>query len=240
MLARTGRRTAPCHARCRATGVLIVISITTTNDDLAFLRNLLDSDRGIAKRRKFGILYFVSGIAWAPSVLLEWAQLSKMVLISREWIRYAYLASTLILVVAMVYAFWRDRNAGPKTTANRAFSAAFAGIGYSYLVVLAMLVNLASQRGNDVFYLVYAVVLFAGQGAGWYVAWALQRQAWLAFVAVGWYTAALIAGLNVLSLPNFLLATSISLLLLMAVPGWVMMQKSSARKISPNVDHTQP
>jgi hypothetical protein len=217
-----------------------MISNTTTTDDLAFLRNLLDSDRGVAVRRKFGIVYFVSGIAWAPTVLLEWAQLSKLMLISREWIQYAYLASLLILVGALVYICWPDRRAGPKTTANRAFSAAFAGIGYSHLVVLAMLINLAAQRGNDVFYLIYSVVVFAGQGAGWYVAWALQRQSWLAFVAVGWYTAALIAGLNVLSLPNFLLATGISLLLLMAVPGWVMMQKANTRKTSSNVERTQP
>lgn len=240
MFACTGRSVAVCRIARSAAGVLIVISNTTTTDDLSFLRNLLDSDRGIAMRRKFGIVYFVSGIAWGPTVLLEWAQLSKLVLISREWIQYAYLASMLVLVVAMVYPFWPDRGAGPKTTANRAFSAAFAGIGYSYLVILAMLVNLASQKGSGVFYLIYGVVVFAGQGTGWYVAWALQRQAWLAFVAVGWYAGALIAGLNVLSLPNFLLATGISLLLLMAVPGWVMLQKSNPRKTSPNVERTQP
>jgi hypothetical protein len=217
-----------------------MITDTTTSDDLAFLRKLIDSDRGVAMRRKFGTVYFVSGIVWAPSVLVEWLQLSNLLLISREWIQYAYLATMLIFVVAMVYLVWPNRSAGPKTTANRAFSAAFAGIGYSYLVVLAMLIHLASQRGNGVVYLIYAVVVFAGQGAGWYVAWALQRQAWLAFVAVGWYAAALIAGLNVLSLPSFLLVTGISLLLLMAVPGWVMMQKSNARKLSSNIERAQP
>src|SRR5262245_56378210 len=82
-------RASAQHVARRAAGVLTVIS-DTTNDDLAFLRNLLDGDYGAKVRRKFGIVYFFSGAVWAPYLLFEWLQVSKFASIPQEWVRAAW------------------------------------------------------------------------------------------------------------------------------------------------------
>jgi hypothetical protein len=205
-----------------------VISDTpTTTDDLAFLRNLLEGDRGTEMRRKFGVVYLLCGVVWPPYLLLAWVQMAKLAPISEVWTQRAWLAAMILFVGGMIWGLIPTRGI-PKTTSNRAFTAAFAGIGYSYLVMLVVLIYLSYERKNGLFALIYAVVVFAGQGAGWYVAWVLQRQAWLGIVAIGWYVAALITGLNLLNTANFLLIAAISMLLLMALPGFIMMQKSQA------------
>lgn len=203
----------------------------TSQDDLAFMRSLLDGDRGAEMRRRFGVGYFLCGVLWAPYVLLVWVQASKLAPIPEEWTQRVWLIVMILFIVSMIWGMRPTRGVS-KTTSNRAFSATFAGIGFNYLVVLAVLLYLTYERKSGLFILIYAVVVFAGQGAGWYVAWVLQRQAWYAIVAVGWYVAALITGLNLLNLPNFLLAAGISLLLLMALPGFIMMQRSRAESVA--------
>ena len=62
--------------------------------------------------------------------------------------------------------------------------------------MLAVLMWAAYKLNNGVFIVIYCVVVFAGQGAGWYVFWVLRRESWIALVAIGWYLAALITGLQ--------------------------------------------
>jgi hypothetical protein len=38
----------------------------TVEDDLAYLRSVVDSDRGAHVRYKFGVVYLVSGLVWGP------------------------------------------------------------------------------------------------------------------------------------------------------------------------------
>jgi hypothetical protein len=208
-----------------------VISETSTNqDDLAFLRNLLQGDSGTEMRRKFGVVYLLSGVVWAPYMLLQWLRAANLATISEAWAQRAWLIAMVVFAAAMIWGMWPTHRVS-KTTSNRAFAAAFAGIGYSYLVLLAVLFNLTYQRQNGLFILIYAVVVFAGQGAGWYVAWMLQRQAWFGVVAIGWYAAALITGLSLLDMAYFLLACGVSMILFMAIPGFILMQKPRPKAI---------
>lgn len=205
----------------------MMTNMSTNQDDLAYLPNLLEGDRGAEMRHKFGVVYLLCGVVWVPYILLVWAQMTKLAPISEVWTGRAWLIAMILFIGSMIWGLMPKR-AVSKTTSNRAFGAAFAGIGYSYLVMLTVLVYLSYERKNGIFALIYAVVVFAGQGAGWYVAWVLQRQAWFGIVAIGWYVAALITGLNVLNIENFLLCAAVSMLVLMALPGFVMIQKSVA------------
>jgi hypothetical protein len=210
----------------------VTTDTSTNQDDLAFLRNLLEGDRGAEMRHKFGIVYVLCGVVWVPYVLLVWVQMTKLAPIAEVWTQRAWLMAMILFVGSMIWGLMPKQRVVSRTTSNRAFGAAFAGIGYMYLVLLAVLMYLSYERKNGIFALLYAVVVFAGQGAAWYVAWVLQRQAWFGVVAIGWYVAALITGLNVLNLPNFLLCAAVSMILLMALPGFILIQRSRAASVT--------
>ena len=69
----------------------------------------------------------------------------------------------------------------------------------------------------------YACIVFALQGAGWLVAYTLRRRIWLLGVALGWFASAIVTAF-LIGTETFVLACALSLLLFMALPGYVMMQ----------------
>jgi hypothetical protein len=196
----------------------------TVEDDLAYLRSVVDSDRGAHVRYKFGVVYLVSGLVWGPYGLIIWANMGWFTL-GKQLNGLLWLIVMVLFFGAMAWSAWGGRRAPRDTVPTRAFSAAFAGIGMSYLVMLTVLMWAAHKLNNGVFVIVYCVVVFAGQGAGWYVFWVLRREPWIALVAIGWYVAALLTGFN-MRMPDFLLYMGLSMLLLMALPGWLMIRRN--------------
>ena len=189
----------------------------TVEDDLAYLRRVVDSDRGARVRFKFGVVYLVCGLLWGPYALIVRAVNIGLLKMSKETNGLLWLVVMVLFFGAVAWSAWRGRGEPRDTMPTRAFSAAFAGIGISYLVMHAVLMWVAHKQQSGVFIVIYCVVVFAGQGAGWYVFWVLRREPWIALVAIGWYLAALITGLN-MHMPDFVLCMGISMLLLMALP----------------------
>ena len=194
-------------------------------DDLAYLRSVVDSDRGARVRYKFGVVYLISGLVWGPYGLIIWAANMGWFTMGKQLNGLLWLVVMVLFFGAMAWSAWGGRRAPRDTVPTRAFSAAFAGIGMSYLVMLTVLMWAAHKLHNGVFIIVYCVVVFAGQGAGWYVLWVLRREPWIALVAIGWYVAALVTGFN-MRMPDFLLYMGLSMLLLMALPGWLMIRRN--------------
>jgi hypothetical protein len=197
----------------------------TVEDDLAYLRSVVDSDRGAHVRYKFGVVYLVSGLVWGPYGLIIWAANMGWFTLGKQLNGLLWLIVMVLFFGAMAWSAWGGRRAPRDTVPTRAFSAAFAGIGMSYLVMLTVLMWAAHKLNNGVFVIVYCVVVFAGQGAGWYVFWVLRREPWIALVAIGWYGAAVLTGFN-MRMPDFLLYMGLSMLLLMALPGWLMIRRN--------------
>lgn len=199
----------------------------TVEDDLAYLRRVVDSDRGARVRHTFGVVYLLSGLLWGPYALLIWAANTGLMTLGKQLNGLIWLIVMVLFFGAIAWSAWRGRGAPRDNVPTRAFSGAFAGIGMSYLVMLTVLMWAAYKLNNGVFVIVYCVVVFAGQGAGWYVFWVLRREPWIALVAIGWYLAALLTGFN-MRMPDFLLCMGISMLVLMALPGWVMIRRNPA------------
>jgi hypothetical protein len=166
-------------------------AVPTVEDDLAYLRRLVDSDHGSRVRRKFGVVYLFSGLIWGAYSLVIWAANARLITLSKELNGALWLVVMVLFFGAIGWSAWRDRGASRATTPTRAFSGAFAGIGMSYLVMLAV----------------------------------LRREGWIALVAIGWYLAALLTGFS-MQLPDFLLCMAISMLVLMALPGWLLIGRN--------------
>lgn len=203
------------------------LTTVTAEEDLAYLRNLVDSDRGTRVRYKFGVVYLISGLLWGPYALIVWAANAGLMTMGKQLNSLLWLIVMVLFFGAIAWSAWRGRGAPRDTVPTRAFAGVFAGIGMSYLVMLAVLMWASYKLNNGVFVVLYCVVVFAGQGAGWYVFWVLRREPWIALVAIGWYLAALLTGFN-MRMPDFLLHMGISMLLLMALPGWLMVRRNAA------------
>jgi hypothetical protein len=194
----------------------------TTSDDLAFLRRLVEGDYGAAWR-SFGKAYFICGLMFGAPAMLEWARLAGLAPISRSVYLPAALVATLMIFVV---GWWAGRGVGAVRGSSRSLTAVFAGIGWANVAVLAALVAVSNTLQDGRVMMVHAVVVFAFQGAAWYVVWILRRRLWMAGVALGWYAIAVVLGFNIANPADFLLICGLGLLAFMSAPGWALMHGS--------------
>jgi len=197
----------------------------SAEQDLAFLRRLVDSDDGAGWRRAFGRSYAMWGTAFAVPLLFEWARWEGLIELPKNfWVW----AAVVITVCLMVITLWNSKRWRPVTGAqSKALLAIFAGVGWANVAVLVALILVAYGLKDGRIMMLHAVVVFAFQGAAWYAVWVLRKRLWTAAVAAGWYVSAVVLGLT-LATPMFILTCALSLLLLMVAPGLVMMREPEA------------
>ncbi|MFC3079600.1 hypothetical protein ACFODL_15985 [Phenylobacterium terrae] len=192
---------------------------STAEDDLAFVRRLTALDQGPAWRRAFGRMYALWGFAFGVPLLFEWARWAGYLELPRDFWLWCALAVTLLMTGLGVYFARRD---GPVVGVQpRALNAVFAGAGLANVVMLATLLATAFHIGDFRILMLHASIVFAFQGAAWYVVWALRKQLWAGLLAAGWSVTAIALGVT-LATPNFLLIAALGLLLLMGAPGVLM------------------
>jgi len=193
----------------------------TAREDLAFIRNLVDSEE--QPNGSLGPILLIAGTLYGLQTLVQWAEMTALIDLT-DLVYVGFLAGvTISFLIALGIVLWRDRNKGPKTVVGRAYDAAFQAAGLANLCIV-IVIALASWRTQSADpWLIYAPVVFALQGAAWFVAARLRKRIWLAVVAIGWFVAAVAMGMTA-DLGNYILIASGSLFGLMAVPGWVMMK----------------
>lgn len=193
----------------------------TAHEDLAFMRNLVE--QGGRGQLTGGSLFFVGGMLYGAQTLYHYAQF-------KGWIDPPDVVN-LAVVVGVTLAFlgflsfilWRDRKAGPQGLMGRALTGAFGGIGLANLAMVFVF-GINAARTGVLTWMLYPAVIFALQGAAWYVAYQLQKRTWHAAVAFGWFIAAAGLGYAVGNTELYVLIASLSLFGLMALPGFVMMR----------------
>lgn len=195
----------------------------SAEQDLAFLRRLVESDDGLAWRRAFGRSYAMWGAAFAIPLLFEWARWAGLIELPRNFWLWA---AAVVTVGLTVVSLWGSKRWGPVTGAqSKALLAIFAGVGWANVAVLIALIVAANALKDGRIMMLHAVVVFAFQGAAWYAVWALRKRLWTGLVAAGWYLGAILTGVT-LGTPTFILMCALSMLLLMVAPGVVMMRES--------------
>jgi hypothetical protein len=135
-------------------------------------------------------------------------------------------APTLIFLVLMTIVIIIDRKRPAVGVTNRAVNSAFAGAGLANLALVIVFASAAARNHDFRYWLFHPAVVFVLQGAVWYVIFMLRKRLWMALVAAGWLASGVALGMLVDRPELYLLIATVSLFLLMAVPGFGMMRQA--------------
>ncbi|MEZ6030159.1 MAG: hypothetical protein R3C46_10460 [Hyphomonadaceae bacterium] len=192
-------------------------------EDLAFLRSVLHERAKLWRRG--GILYAAAGLLYGVETLVGVVDLLTPIPVPSIANVIAAVVASGGFVVVMIYVLVKGRREmKQKGVASRAINAAFAGIGAANAVA-AIVFAVAAIRAQDMMlWLLFPVVAAAFQGAAWFAVAGVARRMWMRLVSLGWFAAALGAGLSLPSIASYLVVLTIALFALMVAPGLAMMR----------------
>lgn len=194
--------------------------LASARADLAFLRDLAEGDP--RPKASLGLLLMAGGLFYGLETLIHWLGTSGLVGVP-GWLHFAAAifgtGGFLTVVVLVLIATRHEKNSA---VTRRAYEAAFQATGLANLSMVCVFAYNAVRTGDFTIWLYYVPVVFALQGAAWFVAASLRRQLWYGAVAIGWFLGAVALGMSVDQPARFNLMASLSLIFLMALPGFVM------------------
>jgi hypothetical protein len=201
---------------------------TQAEQDLAFLREVAE---GGAPKAAYtaGVIYFTSGLLYGFQCLFHIGQ-------AIGWIRWpGWAVWTLIVlvlvgtIIPMIWATIHDRRAGVKSIGStKAMAAVLNASGLANLAFLLTFGINAWRMETFAVWLFYPSVVFAVQGAAWFVAWQLRRRAWMLLTALGDIVVSIALGQLVENGFAYLCVCTAALFLLFAAPGWIMIRDARA------------
>jgi hypothetical protein len=202
------------------------MDINEAQKDLTFLKGLVNE--GPKAQRSAGELFLVGGVVYGVQCLVN----ALPILLKLEWPAIAYIINgivpTVIFVGWIVWLSWRNRGDKVQGVATRAMNAAFSSAGLANLSMCVAIGWVSITEKNFLIWLLYPAVVAALQGACWYVAYMIRKRLWLGAVSAGWFATSIALGFLIRDTGSYLLVFTAAMFLLMAVPGYMMMQQSKA------------
>lgn len=196
------------------------------SDDLAFLRALVTE--GGQAQISLGKGLLAGGTCYGTQCLLQWGMLVSGWQAPPLLALAVGVAPTLIFLSLLARLIWADRGTSSNGVATRALNAAFGGAGLAAMTTALIFGYLAVRQHSITVWLFHPMMVCVVQGTVWYIAYAIRRRGWIGLVSAGWFASALLLA-AVIERPVFVLLVGAALLLLMALPGWVLMRGARAR-----------
>jgi hypothetical protein len=195
--------------------------LQSARDDLAYLRGLV-SGTG-AMQATIGECFVWAGALYGGQCFLHWLQVLGLApqgglpALAIAWI------PTIVFCAVLTVIIWKDRKTKVVGVGARALGAVFQGAGLANLVMAFVFGYGSARSENFGLWLYHPIVVCMFQGVAWFVAWQILRKTWLGFVAAGWFVTTAALGVAVFGdIGTYLLILSIALIVLMAIPGWVI------------------
>lgn len=195
--------------------------IETAREDLAFMRALAQAPD--KPNRLLGQALFAAGLIYGFQTLTQWAADIGVIPLTGWAYGGLILACNLLFFAVLAVIILRERTPSSQNVTRRAYEAAFQATGLANLCIVIVFGAASYRSGSGDIWYFYCPLVFAMQGAAWFIFFRLRKRAWLGTVAVGWFASAIALGLTTHS-ATYILVASISLFTLLAIPGWVMMQ----------------
>ncbi|MFL9841219.1 hypothetical protein ABS767_09615 [Sphingomonas sp. ST-64] len=197
----------------------------SARDDLAFVRALVTE--GGAVQGSLGQALLAGGLCYGIQCMVQWGlyisgwQAPTVVHLT------AGILPSVIFIGLIIWLSRRNRGAVPHGMAMRALNAAFGSSGLAAMTTAVIFGYLAWRYHDMGIFLFHPLMVAVVQGAVWYVAFAIRRRTWLGMVSIGWFVAAMLGALTIERLELFILLIGVALLLLMALPGWILMRSAA-------------
>jgi hypothetical protein len=194
---------------------------------LAFVKALVD--RGEQVQISGGLLLLSGGLLYGLQCLLHGLDMSGSVRLGALGHLINGVLPTILFLIILSVVLWRDRHKTHANAGSRAINAAFGGVGLANLFMNLVFGYAAFTQKLWLIWMLYPISLCALMGAGWYVAAVAQRKLWPALVCAGWFATAVLLAWRV-ETPEYLLILSGALVVLMAVPGYLLMRSDAGQR----------
>ncbi|WP_232037101.1 hypothetical protein [Asticcacaulis excentricus] len=194
---------------------------------LAFVKALVD--RGEQVQISGGLLLLSGGLLYGLQCLLHGLDMSDRLRLGALGHLINGVLPTILFLIVVGVVVWRDRHKAPANAGSRAINAAFGGVGLANLFMNLVFGYAAFTQKLWLIWMLYPISLCALMGAGWYVAAVAKRKLWAALVCAGWFMTAVLLAWRV-ETPEYLLILSGALVLLMAVPGYLLMRFDAGQR----------
>lgn len=201
---------------------------TTPEEDLAFMRSIAEGGTPRASYTA-GMVYLSSGVLYGIQCLFHIGQILGVVRVP-GWASLTFVTVILVATIGcMVWATIRDQREGIKAFGNtKAMGAALNATGVANLAFLIIFAVNAVRMESFAIWLLYPAVVFAVQGAAWFIAWQLKRHVWMLLTSIGGLVTSVALGLLIHNSFLYLCVCTAALFLLFALPGWIMVRDAHA------------
>jgi hypothetical protein len=197
----------------------------SARDDIAFVRALVSE--GGTVQASAGEALLAGGLCYGGQCVAQWAILASGWQAPAVVHLTAGFLPTVIFIGLIIWLVKRHGNAAPHGMAMRAFNAAFGSAGLATITTAAIFGYLAWRHQDVGLWMFHPLMVAVLQGAAWYIAFAIRRRSWHAWVSAGWFATAILGAVALERIDLFILLIGAALLLLMALPGWILMRSAA-------------
>jgi hypothetical protein len=170
-----------------------------------------------------GEAFLWAGSLYGAQCILHWLQTLELMPSEGLGALAISLLPTILFCGVLAWIIWKDRKIKVTGVGARALGAVFQGAGLANLVMAFVFAYGATKAESFGLWLYHPIVVCMFQGVAWYVSWVVLRRAWLGLVALGWFATTVALGVAVYAdIGAYLAILGVALIVLMAVPGWVI------------------
>ena len=193
--------------------------------DIAFMRRL--AEEGAQVPMQGSSLLMFGGLLYGVASLFHWALFAGVLSLDPDLIWVGWIGATIAYWIVLGVTIPRlRRSAGVNTTANRAMSIAWSGMGWGIFAMFLTITVLGLRLGEGVLEGMYVLIpsmIMIFYGVGWAVHATMQRSRPLWMLSLGSFAAAPLLALFAGSADQYL-AYAAALFGLMALPGFLLMR----------------
>lgn len=194
--------------------------LQSARDDLAYLRGLVGGTG--AMQATIGEAFVWAGLLYGAQCFFHFLQAIGLAPYEGALPLAMITLPTLVFVAVLCWILWKDRKTKTAGAGARALGAVFQGAGLANLVLAIVFAYGADKLQNPMIWLYHPIVVCMFQGVAWFVAYNILQRPWLGLVALGWFVTTATLALAIGSGGVFVLVLGAALILLMALPGYVM------------------
>ena len=192
-------------------------------DDLAYMRALADEGRRTPLLG--GSILVAAGLIYGTASLIHGAMLAGVLDLPPVALNVIWGVAVVLFLVALFALKARLRvKPGARSLANKVSATAWGGLGGASFAIGLSLFAAVYKTGDWIFMTLFPPVILALYGSAWIVGSALSDRAWMKWVAVAAFAAAIGSGL-LIGEPVQYLAYAAAWLLLSVVPGIALMRQ---------------